>query len=157
MFSVCSTSATSELHEAMAAPFRTPCQVRIHSLNARPDLNGRRGRADSYDQQTTRFRVTMDSGEQVALKANNLIPDEPPPPPPPVGGGGMPALEPRFAGICVAAALVFLLEASPLVAVALGGVVYLLMTASRQHGGVRQALGTFAFTLSDGFGRITGM
>lgn len=149
------------------ATFQTPCQVTVHALNARPDLNGRRGRADSFDVQTGRYLVTIDgSGEQVALRAANLTPEAPPQPPPAAGGGGggmaggggggMPAIEPRFAGICVTAALVFLLEVSLLAAAAVGGVVFLLMSAARQPGGVRVALGSFAGSIAGAFERVTG-
>ena len=57
------------------AQFQTPCQVNVHSLNARSDLNGRRGLANRFDAQTERYLVTIDgSGEQVSLRAANLRP-----------------------------------------------------------------------------------
>ena len=50
-----------------------PCDVTLHSLNARPDLNGRRGRAISHEADSGRYHVVLhDGGDTLALRARNL-------------------------------------------------------------------------------------
>lgn len=79
-----STSSASLIDRAIdtevaAPPLDTPCMVHVHSLTARPDLNGCRGRADAFDAQTGRYHVAIEaSDEQVALRRANLTPEAPP-------------------------------------------------------------------------------
>ena len=155
----------------MAQPFATPCDVTVHSLNARPDLNGRRGRADSFSAASGRYNVTLQSGETVALRAANLEPLQQRPAH--QAGGGMPAaaagggfgaglgdafgmLEPRFIAFVVFCILTFLMEVSLVVAGLAGGLTYLLMNGARQHGGLGPAVGSLTRSLADGFNRVTG-
>ena len=50
-----------------------PCDVTLHSLSARPDLNGRRGRAISLDAPSGRYHVVLhDGGDTLALRVRNL-------------------------------------------------------------------------------------
>ena len=50
-----------------------PCDVTIHSLAARPDLNGKRGRAISLDVASGRYHVVLhDGGDTLALRAKNV-------------------------------------------------------------------------------------
>ena len=104
------------------AAFQAPCRVDVHGLNARPDLNGRSGRADSFDAASGRYHVTLDGGETVALRAANLRPQNQGRP---AGNAAAAApalagLDPRFIGIAVSAVLVLLLELSLIPAALLG-------------------------------------
>lgn len=105
---------------------RTPCNVEVHSLQGRPELNSQRGIAEHLDAASGRYHVTLNSGETVALRPGNLRELAAPPRPPAhnaadaaAGGGAaagfaMPAfldsIEAKHVGMAVGAALVFLLN-----------------------------------------------
>lgn len=58
----------------LGTPLSTlPCDVTIDALTARPDLNGKRGRAISLDAESGRYHVVLhDGGDTLALRAKNL-------------------------------------------------------------------------------------
>ena len=49
-------------------------QVKIHGLNAKPELNGRVGLAASYNNATGRYNVQLPDGSVLALQPKNLEP-----------------------------------------------------------------------------------
>ena len=127
----------------------------------RPDLNGRRGRADAFDAATGRYQVTVDTGETVALRATNLHAQQPPPPAGGGGGGGdgmawATGIEPRFVGMATAALLMLGLGFSLVTAGLIGGLIYLFANAAKQQGGPTRAIRSVTRSLADGIGRVTG-
>ena len=59
--------------QAAAAPYLGK-QVKIHGLQAKPELNGRVGLAASYDDATGRYNVQLSDGSVLALQPKNLEP-----------------------------------------------------------------------------------
>ena len=59
--------------QAAAAPY-VGKQVKIHGLQAKPELNGRVGLAASYDDATGRYNVQLSDGSVLALQPKNLEP-----------------------------------------------------------------------------------
>ena len=49
-------------------------QVKIHGLQAKPELNGRVGLAASYNDTTGRYNVKLPDGSAIALQPKNLEP-----------------------------------------------------------------------------------
>lgn len=47
-------------------------RIRVHSIQARPELNGQRGSLVSFDPQEERWRVLLDDGARILLRAANL-------------------------------------------------------------------------------------
>lgn len=47
-------------------------RIRVHSIQARPELNGQRGSLVSFDPQEERWRVLLDDGARILLRAVNL-------------------------------------------------------------------------------------
>ena len=67
------TRTPPPINHMAARPFDPPCQVEVHSLNGRPDLNGKSGRADSFDADSCRYYVTLENGETVALSGKTFV------------------------------------------------------------------------------------
>ena len=61
--------------QAAAAPYLGK-QVKIHGLQAKPELNGRVGLAASYNDATGRYNVQLPDGRVLALQPKNLEPVE---------------------------------------------------------------------------------
>ena len=147
--------ATTLINHMAARPFDPPCQVEVHSLNGRPDLNGKSGRADSFDADSCRYYVTLENGETVALKAANLRQV--------AARGGAANLpnagalvEPRLIAAGAMAVLVLFLNWSIITAGLLVGSGLLLHSASQQEGGIKLAAQNFARRLADLIARVTG-
>lgn len=145
---------------------RTPCEVEVQGLQARPALNGQRGRAEYLDATSGRYHVTMHSGETVALRPANLreLPqDQPRAAAAPGGGGGWLAMptflanvEAKHIGIGVLIALVFgagvsLMNAGLIVALGL-----LCHRQAQRHGGIGPAGRVITRTVAESVRRITG-
>ena len=52
--------------------FDTESSVILHSLQAQPELNGLSGRVFGFDEESRRQSVTLQSGEQVAVRSANI-------------------------------------------------------------------------------------
>lgn len=150
---------------------RTPCEVVVSGLQNKPELNGQRGTADSYDAQMGRYQVTMHSGEQVALRPGNLraVNGQAAAPPRAAeargggGGGGLPAmpaflanLESKHVGIMGVMVLVLGLGFSLVNAGLLVALGILCHGQAKRHGGVGSAARALTRLVSDGVGRLTG-
>ena len=154
------------------AALRTPCDVMVHSLQGRPDLNGQRGKAESLDEASGRYHVTMNGGETVALRAANLRSLEAAPPrqddplrqeqhaPRPRGNnfaalGALvpPWLEAKHVGMVTAAGLTFGLGVSLINAGLLVALGLMLHGVAKRNGG----LGPVARTVTQTIGRRLGV
>ena len=62
----------ARLAEAAIAPTRIGKEVGLHSLKAKPELNGAKGFVISYAADKGRYTIGLPSGEQIALKPVNL-------------------------------------------------------------------------------------
>ena len=156
----------------MTAPY-VGRQVEVTGLASRPDLNGRVGTAQSFNEATGRYNVVV-SGELLALKPINVIvvvQGEPVPPAAAArqadpgraqGGGAGPGfqppagLHPKGLAMAFAAVLVLVLGVPVLTAALLAGLGLLGHSAARREGGLLPALRMCARRAQAGLERLTG-
>ena len=154
----------------MAAPY-VGRQVEVTGLASRPDLNGRVGTAQSFNDATGRYNVVV-SGELLALKPINVtvvVQGEPVPaaarqadPGRAQGGGAGPGfqppagLHPKGLAMAFAAVLVLVLGVPVLTAALLAGLSLLGHSAARREGGLLPALRMCARRAQGGLERLTG-
>ena len=141
----------------MAAPLCGK-QVVIDGLASRPELNGKVGTAESFNDATGRYNVRVD-GSVIALRPSSIQAAA-------HGsqswgsGASMPALprgiEPKHAALALAAGLVLLFGFSLLNAALIAGLCLLAHRAHRSEGGLRGALGQATGRVAYGVQRATG-
>lgn len=118
-------------------------RVLVSGLNGRPELNGKYGRAASFNDATNRYNVQVESsGETVALRPSNLEAEREAAAdaqPSGTARAPLPAIDPKTAAGGLFFALVYLLGFSMLNAGLLCALGYGAFQHSSQHGGMASA------------------
>jgi len=141
---------------------QTPCEVEVHGLTSKPELNGRRGRAIELDRASGRYHVILgNGGETIALRPANLRV---------IGGGGgndgggaargfaMPAnIEPKHVALIFGAVLVLVFKWSLMNAALACGLCVLVHSAASRRGGIVPAAYFAADQAAERLGQVTGI
>jgi len=147
----------------MAAPL-VGRQVEISGLASRPELNGQRGVAQSFNEDTGRYNINVTDDLVLALKPANVRavggPGNAGAAAPPQGQGAagfaMPAIDPKYLAMGAVIVLVLAFGVPLLTAALLGFLGVLAHSAAQREGGVLPAGRMLVRRATDGLQRLTG-